>query len=1212
MRLIRLSVQRVPGIDEKFSIGPLESDPVLILGPNGSGKSTTRRALRALLFGEKEYTNGVELDAVFEDSKGELHASLSSGKVAWKRAGKPCEAPDLPIATRASCFAVGVRDLLDDSGQSEEDLARAVRRQLTGGYDMEALLKGPYAVGQFEAKRHGDALVGARDKVNQLEIEQQQLTEKEDRLSDLRARRDAAVAAGREVSRLELALKLVGSRNAENSSRSGLEAFEAGLEATAERDLEQSDEFSRELAESSELLERCTAKLAQAEQREARALGAGVELDPGELERREAELAGLRDLERDLEQALAAEGQMAAREGAAREELRGEREAEAEPEAGPEFERLAPLEPNELRELDAYFDEAEELEGRRSMLSQQREHLRSRVIPAMRGNPAEGTEVLREWLRAPVPDDLEFPQWVPILGVLVVLVGAALATVVHPLFAIVAGIGATAALLQPIVSRTRHRFMSERVKIANKFRHSDQDQPTKWQEPAVIKRLKELEELVHASEVSDEYALEADVVDRELRRTEQRLTEHAEFAEELRDRLGVNLEGGRITRRELVHRISEMRAARADLERTRAERQRLENRTNSVAGGLASFLEGAGCVIDRHPGDPESTPLRTAWKQLAEAEGARREARRLREEAETEQPGLSARVERIEQRRREFFAARHLELGDQAGLERLSLQRTSYLGQREQLAESERERRRLETELGEDAVLAELERVELEERLERARARAGSAGELEQEIGRISNALETEMESDRLGAAAATLLESEEKLATKRRSLMTRAAGQYLLEDVALEYESQSRPDVLKRAADLFADFTSDRYHLEVQGESDNLRVEFKAKETDSGRRLGLRELSDGTRMQLLLAVRIAFAEEAERGEKIPLVLDEAFSLSDSHRFRAMVGAVYDLVSRGRQVLYMSANLHEDQIWQQLAEEQGDQPPNLIDMAVVRKLANAARTPKGLIVPKAPRIPTSKDKSPEDYAHELGVALPRPHLPAESLHLYHLLHDNLPLLEKLLRSRIETLGQWRASSDRGNGPSLCGDAERSRLLDARCGVAKQAVDAWHVGRGKPIGRPELDRADGVTEARIDEVEELALREGGDPERLVAALRNKQIKGYRVASIDKLEAWLEAQGLLDTRPTMDLESLHRETLGGAKRYLSNGAIEAQEVHDLADRLFQQLENASSPSVEPATEPVSGHGPNQAAPPAKPAPDGNSEPVAKKPSGKPAKA
>ena len=777
MRLIRLSVQRVPGIDEKFSIGPLERDPVLVLGPNGSGKSTTRRALRALLFVEKEYTNGVELDAVFEDSKGELHASLSSGKVTWKRGGKPCEAPDLPISTRASCFAVGVRDLLDDSGQSEEDLARAVRRQLTGGYDMEALLKGPYAVGQFEAKRQGDAHLEARRKVDQLEIEQQQLTEQEDRLGDLRARRDAAVAAAREVTRLELAHKLAQSRTSEKSAISGLEAFESGLEATAERDLEQAEELARELAESRELLERCSAKLAQAEQREARALGAGVELDPGELERREAELAGLRDLERDLEQAVAAEGQVGARERAAREELRGEREVEEDSE--PAEVRLEPLDSNELRELDTYFDEAEELEGRRAMLDQQREHLRSRVLPAMRGNPSEGAEVLREWLRSPVPDDLEFPQWVPILGIVVVLVGVALSVSVHPLFAIVAGIGATAALLQPVVSRTRHRFMSERVKIANKYRHSDQDQPSKWQETAVQKRLKELEELVHAGEVSDEYALEADVVDRELRRTEQRLKEHATFAEDLRDRLGVDLEGGRITRRELVHRISELRAARAELNRARAERERLEQRTSSVAGGLSRFLEGAGCVVERHPGDPESTPLRTAWKQLAEAEGARREARRLREEAETEMPGLNARVERIETRRLEFFGARQLELGDQAGLERLSLQRASYLGQRERLAEVERERRRLEAELGEDTSLAELELTVLEERLEKARARADSASGLDQEIGRISHALETEMESDRMGAAESALIETNERLVAKRQSLLTRACLLY-------------------------------------------------------------------------------------------------------------------------------------------------------------------------------------------------------------------------------------------------------------------------------------------------------------------------------------------------------------------------------------------------------------------------------------------------
>ena len=1175
MRLVRLSVQRVPGIDAPFSLGPFAHDPVLVLGPNGSGKSTTRRALRALLFAEKDYTRGVELDATFQDAKGEITASLRAGKVTWARGNKSAPAPELPIVTRASCFAVGVRDLLDDTGQSEEDLARAVRRQLTGGYDMEALLQGPFAVGALEAKRPFEKVVAERDEVQKLSVELSALSEQEDRLVELRDARDRAREAAREESRLELARKLVAARAAERAAQAGLEAFEGGLAETTERDMETADELARELREAAEQLAQCEAKLEQAQRREERDGGADVELDAGEIERRETELSTLRDLERDLEQARAREVAAVSREEAAAAELAGVPEEEDEDDEQPAGPReVASLARKDLRELDLYFDELERVENQRTALTQQLELLRSRVQPPVRGNPRDGVETLRSWLRAPVPEQLELsPVW-SIAGLVLALAGAGLAVTVHPAAAIVAGVGAAAAAIQPMYGASRRSFMRVRESIANAYRNSDLDQPRKWQTQAVEAQLADLEELVRKSEVSDEYRHEADVIEREIVRLVAVTEEQELKAEELRERTGLSLDGGRLARRELVHRLGELRAARSERRQAAAEVQRLRKLVARAAKSLATFLAEAGSTVERAEGELASPALRAAWRRLAETEAERREARRVREEALEQRPSLAARVERTEQRLAEFYAARALERDDRSGLERLAVQRGAFLEARELLAGAERDRRRLEAELGEHAELAELGEATIDERVEAARARAARSSELDQQIGRISHALEAERERDRLGDAEGRLAKAEDELGTKRIELLERAAGGFLLEDVAREYESHSRPDVLARAGSLFADFTSDRYHLQVEGEGEGTRVEFKAKETDSGRRLGLRELSDGTRMQLLLAVRIAFAEEAERGESIPLVLDEAFSLSDSHRFRAMVGAVYDLVGRGRQVLYMSANLHEDQIWKQLAAELEEQAPTVVDMAKARKLASAPTTATDIVVPMAPPVPSSKGKDSRAYAHELGVPMPRPHQPAESLHIYHLLHDDLPLLERLLKHRIETLGQWRASSERGNGPTLCSDANRARRLDARAGVAKAAIERWHVGRGKPVGRVELEQADGVSATRIAEVEELATELEGDPKQLVEALRNKRIKGYRSASIDKLEAWLVGHGHLDGNEPLDPEALHRETLKAAKRFVASGALDAQEVRDLAEALFQQLE--TNPALAAAAD------------------------------------
>ena len=68
-------------------------------------------------------------------------------------------------------------------------------------------------------------------------------------------------------------------------------------------------------------------------------------------------------------------------------------------------------------------------------------------------------------------------------------------------------------------------------------------------------------------------------------------------------------------------------------------------------------------------------------------------------------------------------------------------------------------------------------------------------------------------------------------------------------------------PRVLERARELFGTFTNYAYELEV-ARADG--TSFHAIETSSGERRWLNELSDGTRVQLALAARLAFGELAD------------------------------------------------------------------------------------------------------------------------------------------------------------------------------------------------------------------------------------------------------------------------------------------------------------------------------------------------------------
>jgi uncharacterized protein YhaN len=72
--------------------------------------------------------------------------------------------------------------------------------------------------------------------------------------------------------------------------------------------------------------------------------------------------------------------------------------------------------------------------------------------------------------------------------------------------------------------------------------------------------------------------------------------------------------------------------------------------------------------------------------------------------------------------------------------------------------------------------------------------------------------------------------------------------------------------------------------------------------------------------MQLLLAVRVAFAQSAEIDAKLPLVLDEVLSATDPERFAAVADAVLELVKDGRQVFYLTCQPPDAAIWRERAK----------------------------------------------------------------------------------------------------------------------------------------------------------------------------------------------------------------------------------------------------------------------------------------------------
>src|SRR5690606_27838985 len=167
------------------------------------------------------------------------------------------------------------------------------------------------------------------------------------------------------------------------------------------------------------------------------------------------------------------------------------------------------------------------------------------------------------------------------------------------------------------------------------------------------------------------------------------------------------------------------------------------------------------------------------------------------------------------------------------------------------------------------------------------------------------------------------------------------ATALFLLDAIEAEHRSEAQPPALARAAALFERFTHREFFLRFESETGTRRRLAAADST--GRLLGLDQLSTGTRAQLLIASRLAFALEAEdaagaapgggAGDALdsatnrlglPFFLDEALTTSDPQRFAAVASAILDVAAlEGRQFIYLSARSDDAELWQRAAAKHG-------------------------------------------------------------------------------------------------------------------------------------------------------------------------------------------------------------------------------------------------------------------------------------------------
>lgn len=1143
MRLARLLVRRWPGIDAAFELGERELGPgvTLIHGPNGTGKTTVARALGALLWPSSCEHGAISLEATLEEGERSWRVEREGARVRWSLGGEPTEPPPLPAEHACAMFVVQADELLA-AQRTDAPFAETVRVAMSGGVDLprmrERFTPSPQA-GAVKARE----LTRARVELGQLERAQAALLSEATRLPELEEELAAAQAVQAEVPALEAARTLIVSRArlAELDGRRA--AFPEGVAALAGVEQE-----ALKLARAALAEEDAAARELEAREERVREdvlasrLAGPIEREV--LERQRASIAKLEGSELKLE---------AARER--RRKLEGSIE-EARRSLGPNTraERVLAITSQDLDALTELARTMEALAAQRSQLERRLAELGAQTSePAVDLDAiARGRAALRDWLRSSGAHAAPTHGAVAWAGVAAVVVAALLlGALVHPLaFAALAlALWMGWSLLRVPAAAADGEAHREA------YLRSGLDEPSAWTSVAVEGRLNELEDERARASARAQAERERESLQRELaRQDEGEAASRAERAR-LESELGIDLGASRLALDDLARRIEVLRRAHVELEGELAAERAEESRVDELADALGDFLRGHG----EDPPSPESAALRASLGSLEERSALFGKARDERASVDRERRGVEERRARARGEIARLFERAQLEPDDDEGLQRL-------LGLREEHAELERQVFGQKTLVGEAEAqlagheeLAALDLPGIDERMEAARAAADELERLRDERAGLQGRLDAARGDRTLERAAARVRRLEQTLEQEREGVLELTAASVLLDAIEAEHTERARPAVVKRARELFAAYTHAGFELEADARDGSL---FARATGRPDRRLELEQLSSGTRVQLVLAARIAYLESAERGVRLPLVLDDALVNSDARRVVAIARSLFELVAEGRQVLVLSSEPGDEAL---LREAGGASAEELcvVDLAELRGEQRAERRRERLAPPELVDVPAPAGRSAEEYAAALGVAPLDPRAPLEDLDLYWLLHEDLETLRELRRRRIERFGHYVKVSEGGAELGLTpADHERVRRSGR---LARLVLETWRIGRGRKLSAAAVLACPAISSNFQEQFEELAASVGWNATRLFEGLRSGELKlkRFHARKLDEAEAWMHAEGHLSPETPLEREQARRNV----ELALGDGeGFEPLDLHRRIDFLWARCEEA----------------------------------------------
>lgn len=1160
-----LRIDRLPGFPDGLKLlGPQErfhKGINIVFGPNASGKSSSARLIQALIWQDPE--PGIRAYATANSGEDHWDTHIENGSASLQKDGNPSSLTGAPSYELRDRYMLALHELIR---ADDEDLAEQIAREAIGGFDLEKASKElelsyNKRSKQIREYRNYESIKGTHQKKLQ---EQEELREAEKELEKLRAEKEEA----------EKSLKIK-------------ELYEKALEALKARE---------ELKEAQEELERSPKVLENADGQETedrRKLDERIEtleekLRDAELERKKQEekLEQLRtpagtvdqkvldELESRIERLRASEKRIG--ELNEQTEALREKEAEALRAIGPELdpEGWKGIEPPDIKELKSSLQKAQQVRSEKEVLEKRIKILQESPEGAEMESSdpdtlKEGVRALRDRLLAEGDEGVGV-KWIFTLfgiGILNGFLAFWLGTI-----GLLIGT-ALLALVGVFLYLRGSNKEGERKKSESDFSKTGLREPETWERGAIEKRLEELEEnwqqLLHQRAREQEKEHELRVRKERLEELGQEEEKLQKEAQALKEKLGALPE---LPEENLEHyaglyfflsNVRDWQTAHIERKSKEKGKEAAEKERSELLRELNRIFELAQSEQVRGSEEAHATLLELRSEERTREE-AQAELQRRNEEIEA----AEGEKKKLLKERRELYERLKLEDDDRRGLEALLGQLQNYRKCKERVQDLEKQAKWIEREMEklphykeEKEKLTRMAASEISREKERHAENAERRDRIHEQITTTRNNIERAKKDDELEKILSQEEEALEDLEEAFQKNLSSITGKLIVDELEEEFRDKVQHPVLEKASARLNRISKGRYRLLLDRRERNA---FRAYDTHHGKGQPLSELSSGTRIQLLLSVRLAFIEEREPYLELPIIADELLANSDELRARAIIETLVTLAEEGRQVFYFTAQEDEVTKWRAAFKElKGDEDGLKLLHLEGESLSKSVPDTKL----EAQELRFFEDVPPPDgSSHEAyGKLLEVPPFDllvdgVETLHLWYLIEDPEKLHE-LLSMRIRSWGPLNNFMEEAPSSELMPRAEFQKL-QKRVQVLERFQSLYRKGRPKPM-EPEvlqelIDEVKGLGEASYRGLKELLEQKNGDPEGFLKGLENGELKGIGKQKVDAIREVLDQKGYLPQEEPMEREGI----LVRMNAFLNEKGIAQEDAERFLRRILDQ--------------------------------------------------